>query len=51
MKKIQSGKVMDVTRCSLGKFFIVPTFVTRSLHIWKDVRVPSGERSFAMAIL
>jgi len=34
---------MGMTRCSLGKFLVVPTFVTRRLHILKDARDPSGE--------
>jgi len=29
---------MDIARCSLGKFLVVPTFVTRRLHIYKDAR-------------
>jgi len=35
---------MDMTRCSLGKFLVVPTFVTRRLHICKAARDSSGER-------
>jgi len=35
---------MDMTRCSLGKFLVVPTFVTRRLHVSKDARDPSGEK-------
>jgi hypothetical protein len=35
---------MDMTRCSLGKFLVVPTFVIRRLHVCKDARDPSGER-------
>jgi len=35
---------MDMTRCSLGKFLVVPTFVTRCLHLFKNARDPSGER-------
>jgi hypothetical protein len=42
-RKAQSGNVMDMTRCRLGKFSVVPTFVTRRLHICKDARDPSGE--------
>jgi len=44
MKKSPAGKVMDMTRCSLGKFVVVPTFVTRRLHIRKHSRDLSGER-------
>jgi len=33
-----------MTRCSLDKFLVVPTFVTRRLHICKAGRDPSGER-------
>jgi len=44
MKKIPTRKIMDMTRCSLGKFLVVPTFVTRRLHICKDARDPRGER-------
>jgi len=40
----QSGNVMDMTRCSLGKFLVVPTYVTRRLHICKTARDPRGER-------
>jgi len=32
---------MDMTRCSLGKFLVAPTFVTRRLHICKAARDPS----------
>jgi len=35
---------MDMTPCSMGKSLVVPTFVTRRLHICKAVRDPSGER-------
>jgi len=35
---------MNMTRCRLGKFLVVPTFVTRYLHIHKAARDPSGER-------
>ena len=35
---------MDMTRCSLDKFLVVPTFVTRRLNICKAGRDPSGER-------
>ena len=35
---------MDTTRCKLDKFLVVPTIVTRRLHICKAARVPSGER-------
>jgi hypothetical protein len=31
-------------RCILGKFFVVPTFVTKCLHVGKDVRDPGGKR-------
>jgi len=34
---------MDMTRCKLGKFLVVPTFVARRLQVRKDVRDPSGE--------
>jgi len=44
MKKSPAGKVMDMTRCSQGKFLVVPTFDTRLLHIYKDARDPSGEK-------
>jgi len=44
MKKSPAGKVMDMTLCSLGKFLVVPTFVTRRLHICKDARDSTGER-------
>jgi len=33
-----------MTTCSLGKFLVVPTFVTRRIHICKTARDPSGER-------
>jgi len=35
---------MYMARCSLAKFLVVPTLVTRSLNICKAARVPSGER-------
>jgi len=35
---------MDIARCRMGKFLVVPTFVTRCLHICKAGRDPSGER-------
>jgi len=34
---------MDLTRCNLVKFLVVPTFVARRLHSWKDARDPSSE--------
>jgi len=34
---------MDMIRCRLGMFLVVPTFVTRRLHICKDARDPGGE--------
>jgi len=34
---------MDMKRCSLGKFLVVPTFVTRLLHVCKDARDPRCE--------
>ena len=43
-EKDQSGKDTDITRCSLGKFVAVPTFVNRCFHICKAGRDPSGER-------
>jgi len=35
---------MDMKRCRLGKFLVVPSSVTRCLHICKAARDPSGER-------
>jgi len=43
-RKAQTRNVMDMTPCSLGKFLVVPTFVTRLLQICKATRDPSGER-------
>jgi len=37
-------KGTNMTRCSLGKFLVVHTFVTRCLHILIAGREPSGER-------
>ena len=34
-----------MTRCNVGKFLIVPTFVVRRLQVRKDARDPSGEHS------
>jgi len=34
---------MDMARCKLGKFLVVPTFVARRLQVCKDARNPSGE--------
>jgi hypothetical protein len=34
---------MYMTRCNLGKFLVVPTFVARRLHICNDATDPSGE--------
>ena len=34
---------MDMARCNLGKFLVVPTFVARLLQVCKDARDPSGE--------
>jgi len=34
---------MDLTRCKLGNFLVVPTFVARRLHSCKDARDPSSE--------
>jgi len=42
-RKEQSGNLMDMTRCNLGKFLVVPTFVARRLQVRKDAREPSGE--------
>jgi len=44
MKKRPLRKGTDMTRCSLGKFLVVPTFVTKCLHYSKAGRDPSGER-------
>jgi len=44
MKKRPLRIGTDMTRCSLGKFLVVPTFVTRCLHICKAGRYPSGEK-------
>jgi len=35
---------MDMTRCGLGKFLVVPTLVTMRLLICKAARDPSGKR-------
>jgi len=32
---------MDLTRCKLCKFIVVPTSVARRLHSYKDARGPS----------
>ena len=37
-------KGTNMTRCSLGKFLVVPNFVTRCLHVCKAGRFPSGEK-------
>jgi len=42
MKKRPLTKGTDMTRCSLAKFSVVPTFVTRCLHICKAGRDSSG---------
>jgi len=34
---------MDMTRCNLGKFLVVPTFYARRLQVRQDARTPSGE--------
>jgi len=34
---------MDMGRCNLGKFLVVPTFVASRLQVRKDARDPSGE--------
>jgi len=34
---------MDMARCNLGKFLVVPTFDARRLQIRKDARDPSGK--------
>jgi len=41
--KPSEEKDMDLTRCNLGKFLVVPTFVARRLHSCKDARDPSSE--------
>jgi len=41
--KPSEEKVMHLTRCNLGKFLVVPTFVARRLHSCKDARHPSNE--------
>jgi hypothetical protein len=35
---------MDMARCNLGKFLVVPTFVAKRHQVSKDARDPSGER-------
>ena len=34
---------MDMARCNLGKFLVVPNFVARRLQVCKDARDTSGE--------
>jgi len=34
---------MDLTRCNLGKFLVVHTFVARRLQVRQDATAPSGE--------
>jgi hypothetical protein len=34
---------MDLARCILGKFSIVPTFVARCIDVCTDAREPSGD--------
>jgi len=34
---------MNMTGRNLGKFLVVPTFVARRLHLYKDARDPSGK--------
>jgi hypothetical protein len=34
---------MDLTRCKVGMFLVVPTFFARHLHVRKYVRDTSGE--------
>jgi len=34
---------MDMARCNLGKFLVVPTLVAMRLQVCKDARDPSGE--------
>jgi len=34
---------MDLTRCKLGNFLVVPTFVARHLQERLDARAPSNE--------
>ena len=41
--KHSEEKVMDTTRCNLGKLLVVPTFVAKRLQVRKDARDPSGE--------
>jgi len=43
MKKRPLRKGTDMTRCRLGNFLVIPTFVTRRLHICKGGRDPSGD--------
>jgi len=33
---------MDLTRCNLGMFLLVPTFVARRLQVRLDAKAPSG---------
>ena len=44
MTKRPLKKGTNMTRCSLGKLLVVPTFVTRCLHICKAGRDLTGER-------
>ena len=40
---LSEEKVMDTTRCDLGKLLVVPTFVARRLQVRKNAGDPSGE--------
>jgi len=42
-EKPSQENVVDFTRCNLGKFLVVPTFVARHLQVRLDARAPSGE--------
>jgi len=40
---MQKSMDMVMTRLTLGKFLVVPTFVARRLQVRKDARDPSGK--------
>jgi len=44
MTKSPVSNRYGMTRCNLGKFLVVPTFVARRLQVRLDARAPSGER-------
>jgi hypothetical protein len=43
MNNSSQENVMNTKNCNMGKFFVIPTFAARFLHLCKDTREPISE--------